>query len=280
MPIRSHARAGLLKGRMTAAAAALFVPLALSDARAETEVDLELVLAIDSSGSVDAQEYALQLGGIAEAFRDRSVIDAIASGPHRRIAVAMVLWADAGAPKDETGWWVIGTSAEAHAFAAFVESRPREIKGGTTGIGAGVAAAIRQFEDNAISGRRRVIDVSGDGVENSDWRVASDFSLKVDDSRAIAEARSIAEARGITINGLAITNEVAELVDWYERNVRTGPGSFVMAAGDYADFARAMRIKLLREIGSGPAVTDLRSPVPDRREFEPHGVPARAMAVN
>ena len=222
-------------------------------ARAAEPVDLELVLAIDASGSVDDDEYRLQLGGIAAAFRDPAIISAISGGLFRRIAVALVIWADADGPKDVTGWWIVESPGDAFAFAAMVEARPRIIKGGTTGIGAGVAASIELVGANDIIGRRTVIDVSGDGKENS---APGNFLAARDETHAISQARAQARARGITINGLAILNDVHDLDQWYDAHVRSGPNSFVMVADDHSDFAAAMLAKLVREIGSGPAVTE------------------------
>jgi hypothetical protein len=223
-------------------------------ARAAEAVDLELVLSIDASGSVDDDEYRLQLGGIAAAFRDPAIMTAISGGVFRRIAVAVVIWAGASEPRDTTEWWIIGAAADALAFAAMAEARPRVIKGGTTGIGAGVAASIELAGANDIIGRRTVIDVSGDGKENS---APGNFLAARDETDAISRAREEARARGITINGLAILNDVHDLDQWYDAHVRSGPDSFVMVAEDYSDFTAAMLAKLVREIGSGPAVTDL-----------------------
>jgi hypothetical protein len=235
------------------AAAILLLCLAVAPwagARAETEVDLELVLAVDSSGSVDAAEFALQVSGIAAAFRDPEVLKAIASGPHGRIAVTVAFWAETDQPKDAMAWAVIDGPAGAADFARRVEHRPRSIPGGGTGIGRGVLFAVRLIEGNAFSAARRVIDVSGDGRESAfhDYSVPSD------------QARFYALARGVSINGLAILSDDPDLEDYYERRVIAGPDSFALAAGSFADFAEAMRRKLIREIEYRPAVSRLPPP--------------------
>ncbi len=218
--------------------------LAAAPARAETPVDLELVLAVDASGSVDDGEFALQMGGIAAAFRDPEVIEAITSGPLGRIAATVVIWADAQRPKDVLAWRVIGDRASAEAFAARVLRHPRKIPAGGTGIGAAVMFSMKQIEENDISGTRRVIDVSGDGRETTfrEWMVPP------------THARAQAIAKQITVNGLAILTDEPHLDDYYRDEVVGGAGSFVQVAKSYDDFAVAIRRKLLREIRYGPPV--------------------------
>ena len=224
--------------------AILFFGTALGSAAAETSVDLELVLAVDASGSVSDQEYELQLVGIARSFRDPAVRIAIRSGPEKAIAVNLLTWAEPQVPKDMTGWFVITSDADAESFARSVETFPRR-QSGSTAIGEGIAAALRSIDANSIKGEREVVDVSGDGRES----VAREFTVLVD------QARAMALARGVIVNGLAIENEVGDLADYYRRNVQAGPESFVMAAKDYEDFAEAMRRKLLREIEYRPRIT-------------------------
>ena len=213
-------------------------------ARADLPVDLELVLAVDASGSVDAQEYALQLGGIARAIQDDDVLTAIASGPLGRIAVALIVWGEAGIVADESGWHLVEDTTGASAFAATADSFPRRVTGGT-GIGAGLTQAMRMFERNGYRGLRQVVDVSGDGRETPPR----------DHVALVVHARGMAQARGITINGLAILNEDPDLDDWYRAEVITGPGAFVMTVGAYEDFARAMRDTLVREIENRPSLS-------------------------
>jgi hypothetical protein len=218
--------------------------LGLDSEAAEGIVDLELVLAVDASGSVNDDEYKLQLIGIARAFRDQAVRKVIRSGPAKSIAVNLLVWAEPQVPKDMTGWYVIASDADAERFAAAVENFPRR-QTGSTAIGEGIAAALRSLAANSVEGTREVVDVSGDGRES----VAREFTVLVD------QARTMAIARGVVINGLAIQNEVSDLADYYRRNVQVGPESFVIAAKDYEDFAEAMRRKLLREIEYHPRIT-------------------------
>jgi hypothetical protein len=211
--------------------------LCVSPARAEDNaVDLKLVLAVDASGSVDQHEYALQLGGIAAAIRDPAVREAIRSGPKKRIAVNVTVWAQHEVPKDSTGWSILATDADIERFAALVAAFPRRVNGGT-GMGAGLAAALHALEKAGLEAPREIVDVSGDGAESP----ARDYVVMM------PQARQMAMARGVVVNGLAILGE-ADVEEWYRRNVLVGQGSFLIVAQDYDDFAEAMRRKLLREI--------------------------------
>lgn len=207
-------------------------------------VDLALVLAVDASGSVDDGEFALQLAGIAAGFRDPKVRGAIKSGPEGRVAVALLVWADHQVPKDRTGWFVLASDQDAENFARTVETFPRR-QNGATGIGEGLAAALRAIDTSGFEARRRVVDISGDGRETT----PREFVV------LLPQARAMAYTRGVTVNGLAITNEDPELLSYYRNAVQTGAGSFALAATDYEAFAEAMRRKLLREIEYRPAVS-------------------------
>lgn len=219
-----------------------------SVARAEP-TDLELVLAVDASSSVDIGEYGLQLRGIAHAFRDPDIQGAIRSGPNKRISVNVIIWAQRGFGKLSTGWYTLATPEEADAFAARVEKMPRRQFGGTA-IGEGIATALQSIKDNDLEGLRRVIDVSGDGRESED-----NDKLTI----LLPEARARARAMGVTINGLAVVDEDPGLLDYYARNVCLGADSFALTAKTYLDFADAMRIKLFREIQYEPRLATLRS---------------------
>jgi len=233
--------------QLAAGMVAAFVMLSVSHAHAE-EVDLELVLAMDASGSISNSEYILQLEGTAAAFRDPAIQAAITSGPTGRIAVSVMLWSDAAFPKIESGWFVLDNPQSADVFASLVETfqlsedRTVDIGGGGTGIGSGVRAAIEMLDTNTHHGQRRVIDVSGDGIE-------TEFSFSK--GIMVRDAKLIAQASGITINGLPILSENFPALDEYYRDeVIIGPGAFVEKANSFADFGRAIRKKLLREIQS------------------------------
>ncbi len=220
--------------------AALAAALCLSvPAQAESPgVDLALIFAVDCSGSVDGRELRLQLGGIAAGFRDKAVQAAIAAGPRHRIAVNLMLWADPDEQKLTTGWQVVGSAQEAEAFAAVVEDNVIAIGGGT-GLATAMAYGINLVQNSGYDATRRTIDVSGDGRDSWELR---------EPRFRMAHARALRDASDVTVNGLAISNEQADLLDYYRNEVIGGPGSFVLEAKSYEEFAKAMRIKLLREI--------------------------------
>ena len=223
-------------------------------ASAQLAVDLELVLAVDASGSVDDEEFRLQLNGIAASFRDPKVVEAISRGFHGQIAVALLVWSDAHVQKDRGKWYVIRSAEDAEAFALLTQYHPRRVPNGATGIGAGIGTAIDMMRYNGLNGSRQVVDVSGDGVESP-----LDTSLTIG-ATLLKDAHRLGNKLGIIVNGLAITNDVPNLDVWYENNVRLGPGSFVMRAETSPDTDRAKRAKLLREIEQTSPVPLLRQP--------------------
>jgi hypothetical protein len=216
---------------------------------AEVNVDLELVLAVDTSGSVDDDEYALQISGIAGAFRDPEVLGAIAAGPLGRIAVTVAFWAESQLPKQSLDWRIIAGAVDAAGFAEHLESLPRAAPVGGTGIGRGVIYSVRIMQDNGLKGTRQVIDVSGDGRETA-FRY---FSVPPQ------QARAYAAAHGVTVNGLAILADDPDLERYYRDSVIVGPGAFTLAAESFEAFAEAMHRKLIREITYRPSVSRLRS---------------------
>ena len=217
--------------------------LLAAPASADQAVDLELVLAVDASGSVDQTEFDLQLGGIAAAFRDAEIQNAIASGELGRIGVALMIWSDATSKKAISHWIMIDSRVAAEAFADLTWSQRKRRKSflgkSGTGIGSAIGQGIRMFRKNGMSGTRKVIDVSGDGHETP---------LRFGEGMALPEARRRARRSDIIVNGLAINVDRPDLDEYYRRKVIIGPGSFVIAASGYDDFARAMKQKLLREI--------------------------------
>ena len=201
-------------------------------------VDLELVLAVDNSLSVNQREYDLQISGIAEAFRDPDVINAILS--HDGVAVSIVQLSNHKQQEAGVAWSLLDSAAAISAFADQVAAAPRlEVSGGT-GLGAAMVYAMRSIETNRFAGDRRVIDVSGDGQNNM--------------GVAPVSIRDTAVAAGYTVNGLAILDEEPWLDRYYAENVIGGPGAFLEVAADFDSFAEAMRRKLRREIGSRPVV--------------------------
>ncbi|MCC7273817.1 MAG: DUF1194 domain-containing protein [Alphaproteobacteria bacterium] len=223
--------------------AALMLALWPAAGRAEP-VDIELVLAVDVSRSVDEVEAHLQRQGYIQAFRNPRIVRAIANGPLGRIAVAYVEWAAVDFQRLVIDWTVVKDAASAGAFADRLAAAPRESWSWTSVSGA-IDYSARLF-GKAHEGTRMVIDVSGDGRNNS--------------GRPAAEARDDALARGIVINGLAIMNDRPNfsrppdraLDEWYRENVVGGFGSFLVVAEDFEAFAEAILNKLLKEIASRP----------------------------
>lgn len=205
-------------------------------------VGVALVFAIDSSGSIDRAEYDLQIRGIGLALQSADALAAIEAAGG--LAVSAVVWADETDGIRSIGWQSITTKADAQRFAGRLLGIPYE-DGGNTDLGGGLAAALRMFDVADSCAVRRVIDVSGDGRETLVMRRRSGVSLR--------EARIKAEALGVTINGLAVTSEEPDVAAWYRRHVISGPGAFVIEARSFADFARAMESKLLREIAGTPS---------------------------
>ncbi len=199
--------------------------------------DLALVLAIDSSGSIDDQDFALQQAGYATAFADRRVQAALAEAGV--VDVAVVFWGDEEMEPQILPWHRIADPDDATGLAAAIIGTPRRVTG-DTGIGRGLWTALDHLDDGEVCAARRIINVSGDGKES--------FGPKPRHHLPLAFARARAKAMGVTINGLAISVDEAGLETWYRDQVIVGPGAFVMATDSFGDFGEAITRKLAREI--------------------------------
>ena len=217
-------------------------------------VDLELLLGVDVSGSIDEEEARLQRDGYIAAFRHPMITDAIRSGFHGRIAVSYYEWAGFGHMKIIAGWTLIDDRESALAFAdKLTEIPPQTAR--RTAISEAIEFAIGYFDDNGIAGKRRVLDISGDGPNN--W------------GPLVTGARDQAVAAGITINGLPIINDRLSPFGWptirnldlyYRDCVIGGRGAFMVVANDFNDFAAAVLKKLVLEIaGLSPGVPQSRA---------------------
>jgi len=220
--------------------------LSLSPPAAAAEaVDVELVLAVDTSGSIDSEEYQMQHEGYAAALSDAGIIEAIRSGPHQAIAVTFVEWSGFGHQRQLVGWTLIKDAQSAGDFAARIKRTNRAFSDWTS-ISDAIDYSAQLFKDNGLEGDRLVIDISGDGVNNN--------------GRPAAVARDEAVAKGITINGLPILNEDQTLDGYYQENVIGGEGAFRVAVNDFDSFTEALRGKLMREIAglrTPPAPVDV-----------------------
>ncbi len=229
------------------AAAALAACLALPSAPAAAGCpDLALILAVDTSGSIDISEFRLQVRGFAAAFRDPAVVAALKTAGV--VDVGAVFWGDPLYPHAMPLQRIVrGAGAEALAARLEAEARPA---GGETGLGAGLLAALDMIEAGAVCAGRKVVNLSGDG-RASGGRFGEGPVV-------VASARARADAAGVTINGLAISDVEPDLADYYRAEVATGPGAFVMEVATHADFAAAIARKLAREIA--PAMVATRTP--------------------
>jgi hypothetical protein len=240
--------------RLALPAALLVASLApsLPARAAPLPVDLELILAVDVSGSVDAIEAKLQREGYIAAMTSDKVINAIKSGPYRRIAVAYVEWAGEQYQQTIMPWTVIENLQDAQSFMSKVADSPY-VAIRWTSISAAIDYSRNLFAQSPYEGTRRVVDISGDGKNNH--------------GREVADARAEALAAGIVINGLPILNSRSGAYDnggprgwpsdpdldtYYQTQVIGGPGAFMVPAESFDTFSEAVKSKLMREIAGIP----------------------------
>ena len=209
------------------------------------EVDLELVLAVDISGSIDHAEALLQRQGYLKALVDPQVVRVITSGERRRIAVAYMEWAGAHYQNVVVDWTVVRDMASARAFAAAIAEHPVTTERWTS-ISTAIDFALGVFRANPHRGMRKVLDISGDGKNNN--------------GGLLAPARARALKAGVTINGLPIVNDrpnpwgyppPRDLDRYYFDRVIGGPGAFIVVARGFKSFGDAVKAKLTLEI-AGP----------------------------
>ena len=230
---------------------AMFFGLSPIAAAEDLPVDLELVLAVDISLSMDEDEQRLQRDGYAAAFRHPEIIEAIRSGPHGRIAATYVEWAGENFQRTVVPWTLIDGPSTAVPFADKLAAAPIE-QTYRTSISGALIYASGLFDNNGYQGRT-VIDVSGDGANNQG------ISVEV--------ARDDAVRRGITINGLPLLLkpgsfdgyfEMVNLDDYYADCVIGGTGAFIVPVRKTSEFVPAIRRKLVMEIaglrGEPPSV--------------------------
>jgi len=208
-------------------------------------VDIELVLAVDVSRSIDADEFELQRQGYARAIVSPAVLSAIQTGSIGAIAVTYVEWSGADQQRTVVDWTLVRDQGSAQDFAAAILAAPRSFAAYTSISGA-IDYSVRLFDGNRYEGSRQVIDISGDGSNNS--------------GRPVWLARDAAIEGGITINGLTIINDrpnpfsrpEPKLDDYYRENVVGGTGAFVMIAEDFTAFSSAILSKLIKEVADAP----------------------------
>lgn len=215
-------------------------------------VDLELVLAVDVSRSIDDDEFALQRQGYAEALRNPRVIAAIQANPNHRIAVTLVEWSGADFQRVIVPWTVISDAESGGLVAESILEAPRSYYGWTS-ISSAIDFSRKLFQSSGHVGTRRVIDISGDGINNS--------------GRPADAARDEAVEAGLVINGLVIMNDrpnpgyfqppQVALDEFYRSSVIGGPGAFLITIEDFNSFAYAIINKLIKEIAATERPADL-----------------------
>jgi Protein of unknown function (DUF1194) len=222
------------EGRVSAGLALLCgLILAAAPARGAA---VALVLAVDVSKSVTADSYVLQRDGIARAFANRRLVEAVSALPGG-VELLVLEWSDPDQIAVTVDWTLVGDPTSAEKFAKAVRETRRS-SNGLTAIGSALIAAAAAFERLPEPAARRIIDLSGDGMANI--------------GPPPAAARDRIAAAGITINGLAILAEEPWLADYYRRNVIGGPTAFVVGAQTFGDFANAIERKLNNEVAGLP----------------------------
>jgi hypothetical protein len=224
-------------GLLVAATALAWSPTARAG---DLPVDIELVLAVDISDSMDPDEQALQRRGYRAAMTDGRILDAIQAGRWGRIAVTYVEWAGASTQRVVVPWMLIDGAASAAGFARQLREPLRTYNDGTA-IGAALAFSGSLFGGNGFATTTRIVDISGDGANNV--------------GPPVAAMRDALVARGVTINGLPIlirrgasTYSIPDLFSYYRDCVTGGAAAFVEPVRRPGEFEDAILRKLAREI--------------------------------
>ncbi len=209
-----------------------------SAAYSVTQVDIELQLLVDISGSINTQEYDLQLQGYQAAFESNNVQNAIINGSEGQIAVQLIMWSGPNQQSVMIDWTLVDSEGSADTLAASIGAIARPFSGWTA-IGEAVEYAYPLFENNGFEGFEQIIDISGDGTNNSGV------------SPSVATDNAI-DAGVDTINGIVITTN-QNVVDQYLDDVIAGESPFLLAPGNFDDFQTAIENKIVAEIeGSQP----------------------------
>jgi uncharacterized protein DUF1194 len=201
---------------------------------AEPEVDVNLVLALDASGSVSDDRFELQKQGYAAAFRNPKVLTAIRSGDHRAISVSMLQWTGPTLHVIVVPWMTVKDQKSVLELASAIDAARRQIFGGGTSVSGAIDYGVIMLAGSSTTATRQIIDISGDGSNNI--------------GRDPQQARDEAVKLGIRINGLPILTLEPDLDVYYRQYVIGGPGAFVIPAKNYDQFADAILRKLIAEI--------------------------------
>jgi hypothetical protein len=228
------------------AALSALVPAASMARGGATEVDVELVLAVDISYSMDMEEQKLQREGYIKALTSPEVLKAIRGGMNGKIAVIYFEWASFNTQRIVVPWHIIDGPETADAFVAKLAAAPIS-RWSRTSVSGAILFGQELFENNGFDAPRRVLDISGDGANNS--------------GSPVEDARDRAVKSGIIINGLPImlyngrrsAFDMDDLDDYYSDCVIGGPGSFMIPIKERDQFVEATRTKILREVAGGPS---------------------------
>ncbi|CAN7707558.1 DUF1194 domain-containing protein [Phyllobacterium sp. LjRoot231] len=214
---------------------------------AETDVDVELVLAVDASRSMEPFEQKIQRDGYIAAFRRKEVVDAIREGVNGRVAITYVEWSGSTMQRIIVPWTLVDSAESAERLATEL-SQPILPTLSRTSISGAIDFSSALFDNNGFKGLRKVIDISGDGANNN--------------GRSVADARNEAVAKGITINGLPLMTRgdfysdwaVADLDIYYSNCVIGGPGAFMIPVNSWDQFPEAVHRKLVLELAGDTPV--------------------------
>jgi hypothetical protein len=213
----------------------------LAQQAGDAQVDIELILAVDVSYSMDLDELAVQREGYAQALVSPDFLKALKTGPHGKVAITFFEWAAAHDQKVIIPWRIVDGPESADAVAAEIMKAPLR-RASRTSIAGAINFGMQLFTENPFKGLRKVIDISGDGPNNN--------------GEPVLIARDAALEKGITINGLPVmvkqasyaTMDIEQLDYYYEDCVIGGPGSFVIPIKDKGKFKEAIRTKLILEV--------------------------------
>jgi hypothetical protein len=232
-------------GVFLAVAIEALVPIVAAAKDGPIAVDVELVLAVDISYSMDPEEQRLQREGYIQAIQSAPFLNAVKNGAYGRIAITYLQWASQQDQDIVLPWTVIDGPESARKVAESLSNAPYR-RAQRTSISGAIDTAMRLFNENGFNGVRRVIDISGDGTNNN--------------GRPVTEARDDAIRQGVTINGLPLLlrpsswgfNDISNLDEYYEDCVIGGAGSFSIPIKERTQFESATRTKLVLEIALAP----------------------------
>ena len=209
-----------------------FLLILLATPARASECVLALVLSSDTSSSIDADEYAAQMDGLAGAFRTRLLTDALLGNTGIHVEATVVHWSGYDHQEQVVPWTALTSARAVEAFAQKIEAVPRRHDDQPTALGKGLEFSARLLQDRRCG--RHLIDLTGDGINN--YGIGPDYF----DERG--------DFAGITINGLVIRGATPDPEPYFREQVARGPGAFVMAVDGYAEYAEAILEKLLREV--------------------------------